>query len=109
MARGLSVVGSRVGGTTEIITPGVNGVLTPPGDEQALAAAIRRLGADPALRGRLAGAARRTAQERFTIEENVRRVARHLERAVAGDLMDTDPANRAETCTAPHGARRAVG
>lgn len=114
MARGLPVTGSRVGGTVEIITPGVNGVLTPPGDEDALAAAIRRLAADPALRMRLAGAARRTAQERFTIEENVRRVARHLQRAVAGDpadtdLTDTNPANRAETCMAPHGARRAVG
>jgi glycosyltransferase involved in cell wall biosynthesis len=122
MARGLPVIGSRVGGTAEIITPGVNGVLTPPGDEGALAAAIQRLAADPTLRARLASAARRTAEERFTIEENVRRVARHLERAVAGDptnrsnraiLADTDTATdaayRAETCTAPEGARRAVG
>lgn len=119
MARGLVVIGSRVGGTTEIITPGVNGVLTPPGDEQALAAAIPRLAADPALRARLASAARRMAEERFTIAENVRRVARHLQRAVAGDLADTDladtdlagsdPAASAETCMAPHGARRAVG
>ena len=126
MARGLAVIGSRVGGTEEIITPGVNGVLTPPGDERALAAAIQRLAADPALRARLASAARRTAEERFTIEENVRRVARHLEHAVAGDPTnranranqadtdpdtdpDTDAAIRAETCTAPEGARRAVG
>ena len=109
MARGLPVIGSGVGATVEIIAPGVNGVLTPPGDERALAAAIQRLAADPSLRARLGAAARRTA-ERFTIEENVRRVARHLQRAAAGDPTNTaDPANLADISRAPDGARRAVG
>ena len=109
MARGLPVIGSGVGATVEIIAPGVNGILTPPGDERALAAAIQRLAADPSLRARLGAAARRTV-ERFTIEENVRRVARHLQRAAAGDPTNTaDPANLADISRAPDGARRAVG
>ena len=111
MARGLPVIGSRVGGTAEIITPGVNGLLVAPGDEHALVGAIERLVAEPALRARLSEAARRTALERFTLEENIRRVARHLERAISGDPTNipTDTAIQAETRMAPERTRRAVG
>jgi glycosyltransferase involved in cell wall biosynthesis len=111
MARGLPVIGTRVGGTAEIITPGVNGLLVAPGDEHALAAAILRLVAEPTLGARLAGAARQAALERFTLEENIRRVARHLERAISGDPtnISTDTAIQAETRMAPERTRRAVG
>ena len=110
MARGMAVIGSRTGGTAEIITPGVNGLLTEPGDEHALAAAIRQLAANPARRARLAAAARRTAAERFTLEENVRRVARHLQRATRGDMTHaTDSATTTNVYSAPGGAREAVG
>jgi glycosyltransferase involved in cell wall biosynthesis len=116
MARGMAVIGSRTGGTAEIIAAGVNGLLTEPGDEHALAAAIRQLAANPARRARLAEAARRTAAQRFTLEENVRRVARHLQRAARGDTaVPTDSAITATRATtanvysAPGGARRAVG
>lgn len=111
MARGLPVIGSRVGGTAEIITPGVNGLLVAPGDEHALVGAIERLVAEPALRARLSEAARRTALERFTLEENIRRVARHLERAITSDPTNipTDTAIQAETRRAPERTRRAVG
>jgi glycosyltransferase involved in cell wall biosynthesis len=60
MAAGLAVVAPDAGGPAEIITNGVNGLLYRLGDPEALAHALRRLAADPALRGRLgrAGATR---------------------------------------------------
>lgn len=55
---GTPVVATAVGGNPEILTDGVNGLLVPPGDPRALAAAIGRLLADPALAERLAAAGR---------------------------------------------------
>ncbi len=61
MASGLPVIGTRVGGVPELIEHGRNGLLVEPGDASAIAAALRTLWADPALRGRLAEAGRSTA------------------------------------------------
>jgi glycosyltransferase involved in cell wall biosynthesis len=58
MAAGLPVVASDGGGPAEIITDAVDGVLSPPGDIEELAAALRRLADDPALRVRLGRQAR---------------------------------------------------
>ena len=67
MACGLPCIASRLPGSTEtIIEDGVNGVLTPPGDEPALAGAMARLLADAAARRRLGTAARATIAERFS-------------------------------------------
>ena len=95
MARGLPVIASRAGGTAEIIAHGVNGLLTEPGDAPALASAIRQLESYPAIRARLAEAAQRTVRECFSMEENVRRVALHLQRAARGG-----PGMAATTATA---------
>jgi glycosyltransferase involved in cell wall biosynthesis len=65
MAAGLPVVASAVGGVPELVVHGETGMLVPPGDAHALAEAIRQLVADPDLRLRLGGAARRVALERF--------------------------------------------
>jgi glycosyltransferase involved in cell wall biosynthesis len=61
MSRGRAVVGSRIGGITDIIEDGVSGLLVPPGDEAALAAALDRLIVDPTLRSQLEAGARRRA------------------------------------------------
>ncbi len=82
MARGLPVITSNLGGPAEIVTHGVDGLLTEPGDVQAVAAAIAQLADDSALRVRLTHAARATVQERFMIEKNARRVEAHLQRAI---------------------------
>jgi glycosyltransferase involved in cell wall biosynthesis len=82
MARGLPVIASNVGGPAEILSNEVNGLLVEPGDEQALAFAIRQLIENPDTRKCLGQASRLTVQGRFTIEENARRVERHLQRAI---------------------------
>lgn len=48
------VIASRVGGLAEVIDHGVTGILVPPADPSALAAAIERLYRDPKLRDSLA-------------------------------------------------------
>jgi glycosyltransferase involved in cell wall biosynthesis len=47
---GIPVVGSDVGGITELVTHGRNGLVFPPGDVSALHAALERLLEDPGLR-----------------------------------------------------------
>lgn len=53
MAEKLPVIATAVGGTPEIIVDGVSGLLVPPDDPPALANAVKRLSADPQLRGRM--------------------------------------------------------
>jgi len=59
MAAGLPVVASRIGQIEEAIRDRVDGMLCPPGDPEAFAAALLRLAGDPGLRSRLGQAARR--------------------------------------------------
>ncbi len=61
-ASGRVVVGSAVGGLLDTIDDGVTGILVPPRDPVALAAALADLQADPVRRRRLGRAARRRAQ-----------------------------------------------
>jgi 2-deoxystreptamine N-acetyl-D-glucosaminyltransferase/2-deoxystreptamine glucosyltransferase len=58
MAAGLPVVASDVGGIPEVVRHGETGLLVPPGDVGALAAALDLLAGDPVLRARLAAGAR---------------------------------------------------
>ncbi|MGC4807014.1 glycosyltransferase [Micromonospora sp. DT233] len=60
LARARPVVATAGGGPGEWIRSGVNGVLVPPGDADALAAVLRALVASPRLRGDLAAGAART-------------------------------------------------
>jgi glycosyltransferase involved in cell wall biosynthesis len=66
MACGLACVASRLSGATDsIITDGVDGMLVPVGDIDAVADAIGALLDDPAQRMRLGTAARSTVVERY--------------------------------------------
>ncbi|MFJ8666186.1 glycosyltransferase [Streptomyces sp. NPDC093600] len=65
MACGRPVVASAVGGQLDTVADGVNGLLVPPKDPAALAAAVTVILADPALRTAYGKAGRRRVLERF--------------------------------------------
>ena len=62
MAAGLPVVASRIPGYTEVVRDGVDGLLVPPRDAEALAAAIARVLDDRVLAERLTEAGRQRAR-----------------------------------------------
>ena len=69
MACGLPAVASRLPGSTDtMIEPGVNGLLVPPGDVAAFAAGLARLLSQPAEAASMGAMARRTVEDRYTIE-----------------------------------------
>lgn len=74
MAAGRPVVSSSIGGTRELVEDGRSGLLVPPGDAAALAAALRRVLGDAALRSALTGRARERVAREFTPDATARRV-----------------------------------
>jgi glycosyltransferase involved in cell wall biosynthesis len=82
LAVGTPVLAMEAGGVGEVVRDGVNGLLVPAGDEDALAQAVRRYFGDAALREQLRGAAAASvaayAPERVfgELEAMLRRVAR---------------------------------
>ena len=71
MSLGIPCVASRFGGNVEMVTEGENGLLFPPRDAGALAAALGRLAQDAALHARLSQGAR----ERFLADCNAQEMA----------------------------------
>jgi sugar transferase (PEP-CTERM/EpsH1 system associated) len=67
MASGLPVIATSTGGNTELVTPAETGMLVPPGDAAALAAAIGDYGRDASLRSRHGRLARERAVAQFSI------------------------------------------
>jgi glycosyltransferase involved in cell wall biosynthesis len=65
LAAGLPVVTNQPGRAARIVLDGPSGIAVPPGDPAALADALARLAADPALRARLGAAGRRQAVTRW--------------------------------------------
>jgi len=78
MAMRAPVVSTTVSAIPELVVDGVNGLLAPPGDATAAAAAIARLLDEPDLRQQLADNAQRTIEETFDVDCNVRRFAATL-------------------------------
>jgi glycosyltransferase involved in cell wall biosynthesis/ribosomal protein S18 acetylase RimI-like enzyme len=88
-AMGRAMVLTDIRGCREVARHDREALLVPPRDPDALAAAISRLAADPALRDRLGTAARRRALERFSEAQVAERVVEHYRRLACG------PAGRA--------------
>lgn len=65
MERGRAVVASAVGGLAEIVVEGETGLLVPPGDVSALAAALVEVASSPARAAEMGAAGRRRAVDEF--------------------------------------------
>ncbi len=74
MARGVPVVATGTGGSVTYLRDGGNALLVPPADPGVLAAAVRRLATDPALRRSLTEAGTTTAAE-WTVHRLADRLA----------------------------------
>ena len=74
MACGLPVIATTVGGTPEIIKDMKNGVLVPPRNPEALAETISKFLLNKEMGLAIGEEARKTVEDKFTWEENVRRL-----------------------------------
>ena len=83
MAAGLPVVTTRLGSNAEVVEDGVTGFLVPPGDDDALAEALRTLVDDRNLRERMGTAARTFAHEHLDATQNAERVLALLSEVAA--------------------------
>ncbi len=75
-ACGKPVVASRVGGIPDVVIDGETGFLVPPGDPDALAAAMMRLLEDPDLRRRMGARAREHMGEKFDARTMVEEIVK---------------------------------
>ncbi len=66
LAAGLPTIATAVGGSVEVIEDGVSGILIPPQDSEALAAALCRLLGDETLSARIARAGNTVVQQKFS-------------------------------------------
>jgi len=78
MAMGRPIVASRLEQIGQALDHEETALLVPPGDSEALVAALRCLLADPALRARLGAAARRAAEARHTWRRHTARIVEAL-------------------------------
>ncbi len=82
-AAGVPVVAARIGGIGEAVADGVTGVLVPPDDVGALAAALEALARDPGRRRALGAAGPAHVAARFSWDRHVARLETLYGRAVA--------------------------
>jgi glycosyltransferase involved in cell wall biosynthesis len=84
MFTGVPCISTTVAGVPEMIADGVEGLLVPPRDPEALAAAMEKLLRDPALALRLGEAGREKAHRDFAIERTVAGMRQIFERHRVG-------------------------
>jgi glycosyltransferase involved in cell wall biosynthesis len=73
MAAGKPIVASNVGGIPDLVQHDLNGLLVPPGDENALAAAIRQFIADPA-KAKIMGQRGRERCHQYSLEAMIGKI-----------------------------------
>lgn len=78
MAMSVPVVVTRVGGVPELVSNGVEGLLVPPRDSDAVAAALERVLRDGRLAQRMGRAGRSKVERAFHSRLSVDHLARHL-------------------------------
>jgi colanic acid/amylovoran biosynthesis glycosyltransferase len=84
MAAGVPVVATRIAGIPELVEDGKSGYLVPPGDAQSLADRLAQLLADAELRSAMGKVGRSKVEQEFTIHDEVKRLKRVMEAALAG-------------------------
>jgi glycosyltransferase involved in cell wall biosynthesis len=89
MSTGKAVIGTSIGGTTEMIVHGETGLLVPPNDVDALAKAMQRLIDDVELRDQLGQAAQEQAKQ-FTAAANVPRFEQLYRQLIGNPKGHTD-------------------
>jgi glycogen synthase len=96
MQAALPIVASRTGGIPDVIEDGINGLLVPPGEPEALAHAINHLLADRDLARRLSEGARERAKD-YDWEVLAERVLRVYQDVTAGCLAPVDSTEEKKT------------
>ncbi|GEJ57618.1 glycosyltransferase family 4 protein [Anaeromyxobacter diazotrophicus] len=84
LAMGKPVVAAAIGGVSEIVVPGENGLLVAPRDTAAFASAVARLAADRELLRGLSARARPSVEARFSVQQMARRTEAVLEEVLDG-------------------------
>lgn len=98
MAAGRAVVSTDVGGVSDVVSDGVNGLLVPPRDPESLAGAIvRLLSSEPSLRA-MGAAGREAVYPKYSINRLVSDV-----REIYSDLV-AESIDHADRGIDPHGA-----
>ena len=93
LSRGKAVISTDVGGISEWLRDGLNALLVPPDDPEALRRAIEKCATDPDLVRRLAAAGKRTFERHFTLARFGAAFEEILRRTLAGN--STGPAQPA--------------
>ena len=83
MACAVPVVSTDVSGIPELVVAGENGLLVPPEDPAAVAAALQRVHGDPAFAGELGREAAATVRARFDGDRLAAELATLFRRATA--------------------------
>ena len=103
MACGVPVVASDIGAIPEMLgRDGAAGLLVPPGDLDALVAAVGALLHDPERRRRMGEAGRRRVLESYTVERMAERTAAVY--ALAAERFQASPRSEAAAVRAPRNA-----
>jgi glycosyltransferase involved in cell wall biosynthesis len=91
MAAGAPCIAAAHGALPELVTNGVDGTLVPPGDPDALAAAIADVQAHPDMYAAYAEAARDSYQKRFDPDENLDQLVDIYRFAIAHRIGESQP------------------
>jgi glycosyltransferase involved in cell wall biosynthesis len=83
MALGKPVIASAAGGNPELVVDGESGILVPPRDPAAMAAAVRRLLTEPVLATRLGRGGRARVESGFSSEVRLDRIEALYARLIA--------------------------
>jgi glycosyltransferase involved in cell wall biosynthesis len=94
MACGLPVVATAIGGIPEVVEDGMTGILVPPADPEALAAAILRLAADDQLRHGMGHRGRKRVESLFGSSRFVAQVL-----FAYGVVLETHPGRARKSMT----------